>query len=57
MNTVFFWYMSSSNKEERAVHGCHCPGDMVVRMHSTGLCDMTVAPYFMVKQLKRTDSN
>ena len=27
-----------------------------VRMHSTGLCDMTVAPYFMVKQL-RIDSH
>ena len=23
----------SPNKGETAVHGCHCPGDMVVRMH------------------------
>ena len=22
----------SPKKEERAVHGCHCPGDMAVRM-------------------------
>ena len=24
--------LMSSNKGETAVHGCHCPGDMVVRM-------------------------
>ena len=23
----------SANKDETAVHGCHCPGDMAVRIH------------------------
>ena len=24
--------LMSPNKDETAVHGCHCPGDMAVRM-------------------------
>ena len=24
--------LTSLNKDEAAVHGCHCPGDLVVRM-------------------------
>ena len=24
--------LKSPNKDETAVHGCHCPGDMAVRM-------------------------
>ena len=26
--------LMSPNKGETAVHGCHCPGDMVVRMRT-----------------------
>ena len=29
-----FAMLMSPNKGETAVHGCHCPGDMVVRMRT-----------------------
>ena len=30
--TPGFAMLMSPNKDETAVHGCHCPGDMAVRM-------------------------
>ena len=43
--------MMSPNKDETAVHGCHCPGDMAVRMSKVlaitvelaELCCLTIA--------------
>ena len=40
--------LMSPNKDERAVHGCHCPGDMAVRMRkvlaiTAELCRVTIA--------------
>ena len=29
---------NNSNKGETAVHSCHCPGDMAVRMYTVGWC-------------------
>ena len=45
------------NKAETAVHGCHCPGDMAVRMHNVltrpwiGV-RVSHLPYFIVLVIK-----
>ena len=46
------------NKAETAVHGCHCPDDMAMRMHALGAgqtvgwCSSVSLAFIVVKHLR-----
>ena len=53
--------LMSPNKDETAVHGCHCQGDMAVRMRkvlqTAGLVFECVTCFFRVSLIRELLSN